>query len=77
MRQHDLDPWSLLFGMAFLFASGSYLLTHTTGVRLHWLLAIPAALIIVGAGILAASVRRMQRVDDARDQESTSTTTGA
>jgi uncharacterized membrane protein YhhN len=85
MRQHDLDPWSLLFGIVFLFASGSYLLTHTTGVRLHWLLAVPAVLIVVGIGVLGASVRRMQRssaeADEtsglSSDQRSTSTTTGA
>ncbi|HEX3706085.1 MAG TPA: hypothetical protein VHV76_05595 [Mycobacteriales bacterium] len=70
MKQHDLDPWSLVFGVAFLFISGSYLLTHTTNVRLHWLLVLPAALIVIGFGVLGASVRRMQRseidVDDDR-----------
>jgi hypothetical protein len=63
MRQHDLDPWSLVFGVAFMFVSLSYLLTHTTDVRLHWLLIVPAALIVVGTGVLGASVRRMQRSD--------------
>ncbi|HVX69459.1 MAG TPA: hypothetical protein VHA79_07165 [Mycobacteriales bacterium] len=70
MKRHELDPWSLVFGAAFLFVAGSYLLAHTTNVRLHWLLVVPAALIIVGVGVLGASVRRMQRseldVDDDR-----------
>lgn len=65
MRRHELDPWSLVFGVAFLFVAGSYLLTHTTDVRLHWLLLAPAALIVAGAGALGLSVRRMQR--EARD----------
>jgi hypothetical protein len=64
MRQHDLDPWSLVFGVAFLFVSASYLLTHTTNVRLHWLVLLPATLVVAGAGVLAGSVRRMQRRSD-------------
>ena len=70
MRRHDLDPWSLIFSVAYLFVAAGYLLTHTTDVRLHWLLVLPAALIVVGFGVLGASVRRMQRseadVDDDR-----------
>jgi hypothetical protein len=70
MKRHELDPWSLVFGVAFLFVAGSYLLTHTTDLRLHWLLVVPAVLIILGVGVLGASVRRMQRseldVDDDR-----------
>jgi hypothetical protein len=77
MRAHDLDPWSLVFGMAFLAVSGSYLLTHTTSVHLHWLLIVPAAMILVGVAILGASVARMHRKADAEDQVETSTTTGA
>lgn len=77
MRRHDLDPWSLVFGVAYLFVAFGYLLTHTTDVRLHWLLVLPAALIVVGFGVLGASVRRMQRIDDVDDQTSMSTTTGA
>jgi hypothetical protein len=64
MRRHELDPLSLVFGVVFLFISASYALTHTTGVRLHWLLAVPAALILVGIGVLALSVRRMQTSAD-------------
>jgi hypothetical protein len=71
MRQHDLDPVSLIFGVVFLFVSASYTLTHTTSVRLHWLLAIPTGLIIVGVAVLGFSVRRMQQSDrDAADRDS-------
>jgi apolipoprotein N-acyltransferase len=61
MRQHELDPVSLVFGVVFLFVSASYALTHTTSVRLHWLLAIPAGLILIGVAVLGVSVRRMQQ----------------
>lgn len=68
MKQHELDPVSLFFGLLFLFVSGGYLLTHTTDVHLHWVVAVPAVLIAVGLAILAATVRRLQRseidVDD-------------
>ncbi|HVT63666.1 MAG TPA: hypothetical protein VHD81_00745 [Mycobacteriales bacterium] len=63
MKQHDLDPVSLFFGLVFVFVSGAYLLTHTTDVHLHWLLALPAALIALGVAILGYTVRRMQRSD--------------
>lgn len=61
MRQHELDPISLVFGLVFLFVSGGYLLTHSTSVRLHWLLAVPAGLIVAGAAIFAGVVRRVQQ----------------
>jgi hypothetical protein len=63
MRRHDLDPVSLVFGVVFLFVSTSYTLTHTTSVRLHWLLALPAGLIVLGVALLGLSVRRMQQSD--------------
>jgi hypothetical protein len=67
MRRHSLDPVSLVFGVIFLFVSASYLLTHTTSVRLHWLLAVPAGLIVIGVAVLAVSVQRIQRSDAAAD----------
>jgi hypothetical protein len=60
MKQHDLDPVSLFFGLVFLFVSGAYLLTHTTDVHLQWLLALPAGLIALGIAILAATVRKIR-----------------
>ena len=63
MKQHELDPVSLFFGLVFLFVSGGYLLSHTTDVQLRWLLVVPAGLIAVGVAILAGVVRRMQRDD--------------
>jgi uncharacterized integral membrane protein len=69
MRQHDLDPVSLVFGVVFLFVSASYALTHTTSVRLHWLLALPAGLIVLGVAVLGVSVRRMQQAVDIESAE--------
>lgn len=63
MKRHDVDPWSLVFGTAFLIVAGSYLLSHTTDVHFRWLLALPAILIVLGLGVLASSVRRLQRPD--------------
>jgi ABC-type antimicrobial peptide transport system permease subunit len=63
MKQHELDPVSLFFGLVFVFVAGGYLLTHTTDVQLHWLLALPAVLIALGIAILGATARRMQRAD--------------
>jgi hypothetical protein len=71
MRRHALDPVSLVFGVVFLFVSASYLLTHTTSVRLHWLLAVPAGLIVIGVGVLAVSVQRIQRSDAVIDESTT------
>ena len=70
MRQHDLDPWSLVFGVAFLFVSSDYLIGHTADVHTHKLLALPAALIVVGFGVLGVAVRRMQRSEIGVDQRS-------
>lgn len=64
MLQHELDPLSLFFGLVFVFVSGGYLLTHTTDVRLHWLLAVPAGLIVVGVAVLAAAVRRIRLAEN-------------
>ena len=80
MRQHEMDPLSLFFGLMFLFVSGSYLLSHATDMRMHWLLAVPAGLIAAGVVVLATVVRRIRRsegsvLDD--DHASMSTTTGA
>jgi len=61
MKQHELDPVSLFFGLVFVFVSGAYLLTHTTDVHLRWLLVVPAGLIALGIAVLAATLRRMQR----------------
>jgi len=72
MRQHDLDPVSLTFGVVFLFVAASYALTHTTSVRLHWLLALPAGLILVGVAVLGISVRRMQQSDRRAPSDSAS-----
>lgn len=63
MKRHEFDPVSLFFGLVFAFVSGGYLLTHTTDVKLHWLLAVPAGLIVLGICVLGVAARRMQRPD--------------
>jgi hypothetical protein len=65
MRQHELDPVSVFFGLVFAFVSGGYLLTHTTGVNLHWVLAVPAGLIVVGVCLLGYAVRRVKSAENA------------
>jgi hypothetical protein len=62
MQQHELDPVSLVAGLAFSLIAGAYFLSQAGGVQLHWLIAVPAGLILVGVGVLAVVVRRMRRV---------------
>jgi hypothetical protein len=61
MHRHELDPVSLFVGVALVAVAGGYTLTHTTDVRLDWLLALPAFLVLVGAGVIVSVVRRMRR----------------
>jgi hypothetical protein len=63
MKQHDLDPVSLFFGLVFVFVSGAYLLSQTTDLHLQWLLAVPAGLIALGIAILGSTVRKMQHAE--------------
>lgn len=65
MKRHEFDPVSLFFGLVFAFVSGGYLLTHTTDVKLHWLLVLPAGLITLGICVLGAAIRRIRAADDA------------
>ncbi len=68
MKQHELDPVSMFFGLVFLFVSGGYLLSQTTDVQLHWLLVVPAAFIAAGVAILAGVVRRLRREPESRPE---------
>jgi hypothetical protein len=61
MHRHDLDPVSLFAGVALVIVAAGYALTHTTGLRVHWLLAVPALLVFIGAAVIVAVVRRMHR----------------
>jgi uncharacterized integral membrane protein len=60
MKQHDLDPVSLVGGLVLVIVAGLYAVDHTTGVQVRWLLAVPAGLIAVGAAILIIVVRRIR-----------------
>jgi hypothetical protein len=59
MQRHELDLVSLFAGVVFVAVAAGYTLTHTTGVRLHWLVALPALLLVVGAAVTAIAVRRI------------------
>jgi hypothetical protein len=60
MHRHEFDPVSLFAGVLFAIVAAGYTLTHTTGLRLHWLLAIPVVLLVMGAAVVAVVVRRMR-----------------
>jgi hypothetical protein len=64
MQRHELDSFSLFAGVAFVAIAAGYALSHTTGVRLHWLIVIPAFLLLVGAALIVMAVRRIVAVDD-------------
>jgi len=64
MQRHDLDPVSLLFGLVFFVVSAGYVLTHSTGLRLHWPVAIPVGMLALGAVVLALVVRAMRQPTD-------------
>jgi hypothetical protein len=59
MPRHELDVVSLFAGVVFVAIAGGYALTHTTDVRLHWLIAVPAVLLLIGAAATAMAVRRI------------------
>jgi hypothetical protein len=60
VKQHDLDPVSLICGLVLVIVAGLYAVDHTTGAHVRWLLVVPAGLIAVGVGILAIVVRRIR-----------------
>ncbi|MGH2784627.1 MAG: hypothetical protein ACRDJ1_05165 [Actinomycetota bacterium] len=57
MRKHRLDPFSLVFGATFALIGGLFLFSNTNVEDLHlrWIWPIP--LIVLGALIIAVSVR--------------------
>jgi membrane protein implicated in regulation of membrane protease activity len=59
MQRHELDVVSLLAGVVFVAMAGGYALTHTTDLRLNWLIAVPALLLLIGAAATAMAVRRI------------------
>lgn len=61
MHRHELDPVSLFSGLALVLIAGGYTLTHTTGVHLHWLLAVPTLLALIGAAVIVSVLRRMRQ----------------
>ena len=61
MRRHEIDPVSVLAGLAFLLIAGGYALGHATDVNVRWIFAIPAGLIAAGAAVIAYVTRRLAR----------------
>jgi drug/metabolite transporter superfamily protein YnfA len=59
MQQHEVDLVSLFAGVGCVAIAGGYALTHTTDLRLHWFVALPALLLLVGAAVVAMAVRRI------------------
>jgi protein-S-isoprenylcysteine O-methyltransferase Ste14 len=59
VRRHELDPLSLFAGLVFVAIAAGYAVSHTTDVRLDWLVAVPAVLLALGGAILLIAVRRM------------------
>jgi hypothetical protein len=59
MERHELDLVSLFAGLVFVAVAAGYALTHSTDLRLHWLVAVPALLLLVGAAVTSIAVRRV------------------
>ena len=64
MNQHRTDLLALLFGLAFVIASASVIVTQATGVDVnpHWGAAV--GLIMLGVVALVATVARARHDDD-------------
>jgi hypothetical protein len=75
MQRHELDLVSLFAGVMFLAIAGGYALTHTTGVRLHGLVVVPAFLLLMGAAVTAMALRRI--VADRQHDDTTGDVTDA
>jgi hypothetical protein len=67
MQRHELDSLSLFAGLVFVAITAGYTLSHTTGVRLHWLIVVPAFLLLVGAAVTVLAVRRIVAGDPTGD----------
>jgi hypothetical protein len=65
MQRHEFDSFSLFAGVAFVAITAGYTLSHTTGVRLHWLIVVPAFLLLGGAAVTVMAVRRIVAGDPA------------
>jgi hypothetical protein len=60
MHRHELDTVSLFTGVSLVIVAGGYTVTHITGVRLQWLVAVPALLVLIGSAVIVSVVRRMR-----------------
>lgn len=66
MKQHPIDPVSLVSGLALLLVAAGYAVSNTTSTHLRWLYVLPTLLIVAGVGILAAVARHASTSDAQR-----------
>ncbi len=64
MRRHRLDPFSLVFGAMFSLVGALFLFARTDVEDLHLKWIWPVPLIVLGALIIALSVRESRTRDD-------------
>jgi hypothetical protein len=63
MKQHPIDPVSLVSGLALLLVAGGFALSNATDTHLHWFVVVPLALIVAGLGVVVAVVHRASARD--------------
>jgi hypothetical protein len=64
MKQHRFDPVSLVFGLMFLLAAAGAVLND----QIDWNMGVwlfPAAIMVLGIGLLASALRRTRENEDA------------
>jgi hypothetical protein len=68
VHRHELDPVSLVTGLILVMVAAGYTLTHTTSLRLHTIVLVPALLVVVGVAVIALVVRRMTLTGTSADE---------
>ena len=69
MRKHRLDPFSLVFGATFASIGGLFLFARTDVADLHLKWIWPLPLIVLGALIIALSVREGRPAREPADRD--------
>jgi hypothetical protein len=65
MKRHSFDPISFAAGFIFLLIAGAFAFSTDVDLRLDaWL--IPVSLLVLGIGVVAASLRGFNRTDEAQ-----------
>jgi hypothetical protein len=67
MKRHSFDPISFAAGVVFLMIAGTFAFSPDLDFRLDaWL--IPVSFLVLGIGILVASLRGFNRTDEATEE---------